>query len=716
MTPRGQTPFPRPSLAHPSRFPSQRCQPHPDLWMTHRTVLLIVLLLACAVPRRATAAATADYFPVVAGSEWRYAAGGAQVVRRVGPSPLTLHGTSASAFRSTLNGQFVETYWWSGSEGIRVHRIDAEESSTPSGIRFQQPLVYAPPTLEAGATHAFSAAYGYVATGMTEPLGYEGFIEGTTRIAGPETVATAAGTYTCYRVTFDETWSELGEVVYAGTSSLWLAPGVGMVKLADSSGVVLELQSFSIPGGGPPIITGQPVGRTVPPGASVSFTVQASGTGPLTYQWRKDGENLPGTTGATLTLAAVTATHAGAYTVEVSNAAGKTVSLPASLTVETVAPSPDPVITAWKRLPGGDLEVQFTAAAGRTWLFESSEDLQLWMPVVGVTANGPGTRSLGPVAGSGRRFYRLKEGASAAVDLTLPVPGQLYPAGTRLGGELFGFEFTIPPKWQGGLRAGSSWMLFGSDTEPGLVLAILGFAGTREEMLRDTSLRDGFEMELTGGSSLFFRPARPLSAGADNRLSAGYSATGADGTAYALSLEVLVHPSGGFLGFLGLTTQAQSDTLQAQLLQFVNAAKTPARNTNLDSIQALSGMSFKWESSGNEWYSGNWQGSASSTSWSESYAFFCSDGSFEINKESTSYISTRSSGGWSSTHMSLSSSSTTTEYGQFTVIQHPQHGDLMLIATLAGYQVAPVQFQPNGSLLLGKNHLTRHQPFNCAGP
>ncbi len=66
--------------------------------------------------------------------------------------------------------------------------------------------------------------------------------------------------------------------------------------------------------------------------------------------------------------------------------------------------------------------------------------------------------------------------------------------------------------------------------------------------------------------------------------------------------------------------------------------------------------------------------------------------------------------------MSLSYGSTTKEYGQFTVVQHSQHGNLMLIATLAGYQVTPVQFQPDGSLLLGKNHLIPHERFNCAGP
>jgi hypothetical protein len=605
-------------------------KPSPNTWAFRSLALALLALL---LPTDSPAATTAEVFPVVPGSEWRYSVGGSEAVRRIIPGPLTLHGTSAAGFQSSVNGRFVDTYWWSASAGLQVHRIDEETGTLPAGIRFQQPLVYAPATLTPGTGHSFSAAYGYADSGMAEPFNYGGAVQGTTQISGPETVTTAAGTFSCFRVALNETWSELGEVVYAGTTTMWLASGVGLVKGSDSSGAVLELRSFNIPGSGPPIV-----------------------------------------------------------------------------------PATPPVITAARRRPAGDLEVDFTAATGTTWQFETSEDLRTWSPLAGVSADGSGTRSLGTMPGTGRRFFRLREGVNVPADLTLPEPGKLYEAGTRLGGELFGFEFTIAPRWKGGLRVNSPWMLFGSDTEPGLILALIGFAGTREQLLQDPSLRDGFETEIDANNKLFFRAVRPVTAGANNRLSAGFTATGSDGSAYALNLEFLVHPNGGFLGFLGLTTQAQIAGLQTQLLRFVEGARTPARNTNTDYLNALPGRSFKWESSGNEWYSGNWQGSASSTSWSESYAFFCSDGSFEINKESTSYVSSRNSGGWNSTYMSLSYGSSTKEYGQFTVIQHPQHGNLMLIATLAGYQVTPVQFQPNGSLLLGKNQLVPHERFNCAGP
>ena len=51
-------------------------------------------------------------------------------------------------------------------------------------------------------------------------------------------------------------------------------------------------------------------------------TVTATGTQPFTYQWRKDGTAIAGATNRTLTLANVTSSAAGAYTVVVTNAQG----------------------------------------------------------------------------------------------------------------------------------------------------------------------------------------------------------------------------------------------------------------------------------------------------------------------------------------------------------------------------------------------------------
>ncbi|MFN5958967.1 MAG: beta strand repeat-containing protein [Planctomyces sp.] len=69
-------------------------------------------------------------------------------------------------------------------------------------------------------------------------------------------------------------------------------------------------------------------------GQPASFTFTASGTGPLSFQWQKDGSNIVGETGATLTIAAASPADNGAYRVVVTNACGSATSTAATLTVD----------------------------------------------------------------------------------------------------------------------------------------------------------------------------------------------------------------------------------------------------------------------------------------------------------------------------------------------------------------------------------------------
>ena len=97
------------------------------------------------------------------------------------------------------------------------------------------------------------------------------------------------------------------------------------------------------PGGSglPPSITSQSQNQTVTNGASVTFSVSASGTPPLSYQWQftptsdvgVQVTNLPGAASSNLTLTGVTFTQAGFYAAVVTNAAGSTVSDPIALSV-----------------------------------------------------------------------------------------------------------------------------------------------------------------------------------------------------------------------------------------------------------------------------------------------------------------------------------------------------------------------------------------------
>lgn len=103
---------------------------------------------------------------------------------------------------------------------------------------------------------------------------------------------------------------------------------------------------------GPPAITLQPVDQTAWSGDTVAFTVAATGTAPLGYQWLLNGTNLDGATASSLVFTNVQAPQAGSYSVQVTNAAGATNSVSAALTVN---PQPYPFsvpgtgLVAWWR-------------------------------------------------------------------------------------------------------------------------------------------------------------------------------------------------------------------------------------------------------------------------------------------------------------------------------------------------------------------------------
>lgn len=91
-----------------------------------------------------------------------------------------------------------------------------------------------------------------------------------------------------------------------------------------------------------PIVDQQPQSQPVNAGQSATFTIHSNtrhaqfdnaDAAGLTVQWQKDGVDLPGETSTTLTIANATAASAGEYIAVVSNAAGRTKSTAAVLTV-----------------------------------------------------------------------------------------------------------------------------------------------------------------------------------------------------------------------------------------------------------------------------------------------------------------------------------------------------------------------------------------------
>src|ERR1035438_8527670 len=93
-------------------------------------------------------------------------------------------------------------------------------------------------------------------------------------------------------------------------------------------------------GGIPPTITSQPIGATVTLGQTATFSVTASGTGTLSYQWKKNSAAITGATASSYTTPATVAGDNGAmFSVVVSNSAGNTASNTVMLTVTSSVPT-----------------------------------------------------------------------------------------------------------------------------------------------------------------------------------------------------------------------------------------------------------------------------------------------------------------------------------------------------------------------------------------
>ena len=129
----------------------------------------------------------------------------------------------------------------------------------------------------------------------------------------------------------------------------------GVTWVPDADGPV-DVILMEVPG--PLNIRTQPQSRTNDAGTTATFTVTASGSPPLSYQWWKnsaplaDSSNISGATTATLTLAHVSQSYAGGYTVVVSNAGGSVTSSVTTLTVMDLPFSTNLAIN-WFTLDGG---------------------------------------------------------------------------------------------------------------------------------------------------------------------------------------------------------------------------------------------------------------------------------------------------------------------------------------------------------------------------
>jgi len=87
----------------------------------------------------------------------------------------------------------------------------------------------------------------------------------------------------------------------------------------------------------PVTLLSEPVGAQVCVEAPITFSAAAAGTGPLSFQWRHDGTEIPGATSEALSIASTSPDDSGMYDVVVSNVCNEVVTVAAELVVDEPA-------------------------------------------------------------------------------------------------------------------------------------------------------------------------------------------------------------------------------------------------------------------------------------------------------------------------------------------------------------------------------------------
>ena len=218
-------------------------------------------------------------------------------------------GGSGNSFEISSTGNLLDAYSWSISKTIRYLVSEKPDGSyalaTPEGLSISsQP---ADQTVNAGQTATFSVA----ATG-TGSISYQWRKDGNDIAGATQNSYSFAATSIDNDTVFAVAVSNASGTLLSNNASLWVLSA--------------------------PAIRSQPAARTVTAGQTASFAVAATGTAPLTYQWRKNGSNISGATSSTYTTpGTVSGDNNAVFTVVVTNGRGTATSNSATLTVTNAA-------------------------------------------------------------------------------------------------------------------------------------------------------------------------------------------------------------------------------------------------------------------------------------------------------------------------------------------------------------------------------------------
>src|SRR5467141_3276044 len=306
------------------------------------------------------------------------------------PASQTVMAGQTATFSVTASGTALLNYQWRKngavvSSGPSASYTTAATIATDSGAQFTVVV-----SNSAGSMTSNAATLTVNAAPVTPSI--------TTQ---PASQTVTAGQTATFSVTASGTaplnyqWLKNGGVVSSGPSASYTTPatiatdtGAQFTVAVSNSAGSMTSNAATLTVNAAPVnhsITTQPASQTVTAGQTATFSVTASGTAPLNYQWLKNGGVVSSGPSASYTTAATIATDTGAqFTVVVSNSAGSMTSNAATLTVNAA-----PVTPSITTQPASQ-----TVTAGQTATFSitASGTAPLnyqWLKNGGVVSSGP---------------------------------------------------------------------------------------------------------------------------------------------------------------------------------------------------------------------------------------------------------------------------------------------------------------------------------------
>ena len=255
------------------------------------------------------------------------------------PVSQSLNAGQTATFSVVATGTAPMTYQWN-KNGAAISGATSSTYTTPAETTADNNAQFTVAVSNTAGSATSNAAVltvtnPAVAPAITTQPASQTVIAGKTASFAVAATGTAPLTYQ---------WSKNGAAISGATSSTYTTPAETTadnnaqftVAVSNSAGsatsnaAVLTVTSPAVA----PAITTQPASQSVIAGKTASFTVAATGTAPLTYQWSKNGTAISGATSSTYTTPAeTTADNNAQFTVAVSNSAGSVTSNAAILTV-----------------------------------------------------------------------------------------------------------------------------------------------------------------------------------------------------------------------------------------------------------------------------------------------------------------------------------------------------------------------------------------------